>query len=236
MIPATDHEIATPRVPDMGGAAPIARVEKPPGPAEGTGVIEGFQLLPGKLDRSAQAALLAEVEAGIAAAPLYRPVTPTGKPMSVRMTNFGPLGWITDRAGYRYEPIHPATRAPWPAIPAILLELWAELASAHVPPDACLVNFYEVGAKMGAHQDRDEADFDYPVLSISLGDTAIFRIGGVARKDPSQSLRLHSGDVCLLSGPARLAYHGVDRVLAGTSSLLPGGGRLNLTLRRAAHL
>jgi alkylated DNA repair protein (DNA oxidative demethylase) len=153
--------------------------------------------------------------------------------MSVEMTSLGPLGWITDAGGYRYEPRHPITREPWPPIPPALLELWADVADPAVPPDACLVNLYRAGARMGLHRDSDEADLSVPVLSVSLGDTAIFRIGGPGRGDPSRSLRLSSGDVCVLAGDARLAYHGVDRILPGSSQLVPGGGRLNLTLRRA---
>lgn len=194
---------------------------------------EGFRLLPQRLGPEAQQALLAEVEARIAAAPLYRPITPGGKPMSVAMTNFGSLGWFTDAKGYRYQPTHPGTGAPWPDIPQALLDLWAELADPKVPPDACLVNLYGSEARMSLHQDRDEADFAYPVLSVSLGDTALFRIGGTRRSDPTTSVRLSSGDVCLLAGPARLAHHGIDRVIAGSSRLIPGGGRINLTLRRA---
>lgn len=178
---------------------------------------------------------MAEVSAGLAEAPPYRPVTPSGKPMSVRMSNFGPLGWITDDGGYRYEARHPVTGRLWPAIPERLLALWAEVADPDVPPDACLVNIYDPDARMGLHQDRDEADFRFPVLSVSLGDTAVFRIGGPTRKDPTRSIKLASGDVCLLSGEARLAFHGVDRILSGSSSLVPGGGRVNLTLRRATE-
>lgn len=194
---------------------------------------EGFRLLPQRLPPDAQAALLGEVLARIGDAPLYRPVTPGGKPMSVSMTNFGPLGWFTDAEGYRYQATHPLTGRPWPDIPQVLLDLWAELADPDVPPDACLVNLYGPEAKMGLHQDRDEADFRFPVLSVSLGDTAVFRIGGTRRSDPTGSLRLASGDVCLLAGPARLAHHGIDRVIAGSSRLIPQGGRINLTLRRA---
>ncbi|MFN3521433.1 MAG: alpha-ketoglutarate-dependent dioxygenase AlkB [Phenylobacterium sp.] len=196
--------------------------------------IEGFRLWPGRLGPGAQAALLDQVLAAMAEAPPYRPITPGGKPMSVEMTNLGPLGWVTDARGYRYAPRHPLTGEPWPPIPQALLDLWAELADAAAPPDACLVNLYREGARMGLHQDRDEADFSFPVLSISLGDTAVFRLGGLKRSDPTVSLRLASGDVCLLGGPARLAHHGIDRVIAGSSRLVPGGGRLNLTLRRAA--
>lgn len=194
---------------------------------------EGFRLLPGRLSQEAQAALVAEVLARLAAAPAYRPITPGGKPMSVTMSNFGARGWFTDAAGYRYQDRHPLTGEPWPAIPRALLDLWAELADPEVPPDACLVNLYGPGAKMGLHQDRDEADFRFPVLSVSLGDTAVFRIGGPKRSDPTRSIRLSSGDVCLLAGSARLAHHGIDRVIPGSSRLIPGGGRINLTLRRA---
>jgi alkylated DNA repair protein (DNA oxidative demethylase) len=193
----------------------------------------GFRLLPGKLDEAAQAALVAEVQAALERSPAYRPVTPGGQPMSVRMTNLGPLGWVTDAGGYRYEPRHPGTCDPWPPIPPALLELWDELAGAPAPPDACLVNLYGPEARMGLHRDSDEADFSFPVLSVSLGDTAIFRLGGPSRRDATRSFRLASGDVCLLSGEARLWFHGVDRILPGSSRLIPGGGRINLTLRRA---
>ena len=149
------------------------------------------------------------------------------------MTNLGPLGWVTDRErGYRYQEAHPVTARPWPAIPQVLLDLWAELADPQRPPDACLVNLYRDGARMGLHQDRDEVDHTAPVLSVSLGDTAIFRIGP-AEGGPTSTVRLASGDVCALAGEARLARHGIDRVLTGSSRLIPGGGRINLTLRRS---
>jgi len=195
---------------------------------------DGFRLWPGWFGPDQQRALAEAVFAAAALAPFVRQSTPGGKPMSVETTSFGALGWTTDARGYRYEPAHPQTRAPWPPIPRMLLDLWAELADPRVPPDACLANLYRGGARMGLHQDRDEADFGFPVLSVSLGDTAVFRLGGPARSDPTRSLRLASGDVCRLGGPARLAHHGVDRILAGSSRLIPGGGRLNLTLRRAA--
>ena len=194
----------------------------------------GFRLLPGRLSPQTQADLLAQVLARVDQAPLVHQVTPGGKPMSVAMTSLGSLGWTTDAAGYRYEPHHPVTGRPWPDIPQVLLDLWAELADPDVPPDACLINFYNAEAKMGLHQDRDEADLKFPVLSVSLGDTAVFRIGGVKRSDPTRSVKLASGDVCLLAGEARLFHHGVDRILAGSSRLIPSGGRINLTLRRAA--
>jgi alkylated DNA repair protein (DNA oxidative demethylase) len=154
--------------------------------------------------------------------------------MSVANSNLGPLGWVADERGYRYQSLHPQTRRPWPAMPETLLDLWRRFADPDGPPDACLVNLYRGEAKLGLHQDRDEADLEAPVLSISLGDTALFRLGGTRRGDPTRSFRLTSGDVCVLAGDARLAFHGVDRVIPGSSTLIPGGGRLNLTLRRAA--
>lgn len=195
--------------------------------------LEGFRLWPGALSPDEQAALRDEVMEAVEAAPFYRPTTRSGRPFSVAMSNLGPLGWVSDRGGYRYQPTHPATGAPWPPMPERLLELWSELTGWPEPPDACLVNLYGEGARMGLHQDLDEADRAAPVLSVSLGDTAVFRIGA-AEGGPTRSLRLASGDVCALTGPARLARHGIDRVLAGSSNLIPGGGRLNLTLRRAA--
>ncbi|MEW6123705.1 MAG: alpha-ketoglutarate-dependent dioxygenase AlkB [Pseudomonadota bacterium] len=188
---------------------------------------------PAYLDRPAQEALLAEVEAGLAVAPLFTPRMPrTGQPFSVRMSNFGPLGWVSDEAGYRYQPFHPETRAPWPAMPARLLDAWTALTGEAAPPEAALINWYAPDARMGLHQDRDEQDFTAPVLSLSLGDTALFRYGGTERRAPTRSIRLASGDALVLSGESRLAFHGVDRILPGTSTLLSEPGRFNLTLRR----
>lgn len=195
--------------------------------------LPGFHYWPGRLDEGAQVSLLAEIQTALETAPFYRPVTPGGQPFSVRMSNLGPLGWISDRSGYRYQPTHPETGRSWPPIPTALLDLWRDLADWPEPPDACLVNLYREDARMGLHQDRDEADQNAPVLSISLGDTAVFRIGPAGR-GPTRSLKLNSGDVCALAGPSRLARHGVDRLLTGSSRLIPGGGRINLTLRRAA--
>lgn len=195
--------------------------------------IRGLRYFPGLLDLDAQQSLVADLRKVVAAAPLYAPVTPGGRPMSVRMTSAGRLGWITDARGYRYEPRHPAGQ-PWPAIPPDVLALWHSLVGLPRKPDCCLVNFYGEGAKMGLHQDRDEGDFSFPVLSISLGDEALFRIGGTDRKDPTESFWLKSGDVLLMGGPARLAWHGIDRLRFRSSRLLPGGGRINLTLRVVA--
>jgi alkylated DNA repair protein (DNA oxidative demethylase) len=195
--------------------------------------IKGIRLWPGWLDRPAQEAMLADIRAVVAAAPLVAPVTPGGRQMSVRMTAAGRLGWVTDRKGYRYDPHHPQGMA-WPPIPTSVLDVWRALTGLDRDPDCCLVNFYAEGARMGLHQDRDEGDFSFPVLSISLGDEALFRIGGVERSAPTQSVWLRSGDVLLMGGAARLAWHGIDRIRPGSSTLLPKGGRLNLTLRVVA--
>jgi len=194
----------------------------------------GIRHIPAALDRASQEALVADIRAVVEQAPLFTPRMPrTGKPMSVRMTNCGELGWVTDKeGGYRYQRHHPETGTPWPAMPPALLELWRRFADHPAPPEACLVNFYEAGAKMGLHQDRDERDLSAPVLSVSLGDDCLFRVGGTARGDPTVSFRLESGDVVVLGGEGRLAFHGVDRIYPETSDLLKRGGRINLTLRR----
>ncbi len=195
----------------------------------------GISLWREKFSRPEQAQLLDEVLAKVESAPFYRPTMPgSGKSFSVEETNFGPLGWVSDKSGYRYQKFHPATAEPWPGIPETLIDLWREIAEAP-DPECCLVNFYRDGARMGLHQDRDEQALSAPVVSVSLGDEALFRIGGTTRKEPSQSLRLSSGDVVLFGGPARLAYHGIDRIRPGSSLLIPGGGRINLTLRRVTE-
>ncbi|MAP18832.1 MAG: alkylated DNA repair dioxygenase [Aurantimonas sp.] len=194
---------------------------------------KGVRHIPGHLSRGEQVALVDAVREVVAAAPLYRPEMPrTGKPLSVRMTNCGELGWVTDRSGYRYQPTHPVTGTPWPAIPPKLLEIWQDLAAFDHPPQACLVNFYEDTAKMGLHQDKDETDLSAPVVSVSLGDDCLFRVSETTRGGRTTSIRLHSGDVVVLGGEGRLAYHGVDRIYPATSTLLKKGGRINLTLRR----
>jgi alkylated DNA repair protein (DNA oxidative demethylase) len=195
---------------------------------------DGLRHLPGYLDAEAQRALVDDIRAVVDAAPLFVPEMPrTGKPMSVRMTNCGPLGWVTDRArGYRYQAEHPTTGKPWPAIPPRLLDIWTDVSGSALAPQACLVNFYGAEARMGLHQDRDEEDFDAPVVSVSLGDACLFRVGGLNRNDPTRSFRLESGDVVVIGGPSRLVFHGVDRIYPGTSTLLRNGGRINLTLRR----
>jgi alkylated DNA repair protein (DNA oxidative demethylase) len=192
--------------------------------------VAGVIVWPGWLSASAQAAMVEDIRAVVRAAPFFSPETPRGKKMSVRMTAAGEFGWISDRGGYRYAPRHPAG-GPWPAIPGSVLDVWRAVSGAARDPQCCLINWYDAAAKMGLHQDRDEADFDLPVVSISLGDDALFRVGGTERGGRTRSIWLKSGDVAVLGGAARLAYHGIDRVRPGSSTLLPKGGRINLTLR-----
>lgn len=206
---------------------------------EGTADFDGPELPPGcrlyrrHLNAGAQAALLEDIRAALAEATLFTPAMPwTGKSFSVRISNCGPLGWVSDKdGGYRYEAVHPLTGRSWPPIPERLLSLWAELASFPRDPEACLINYYSGKARLGLHRDEDEKDFSAPILSVSLGDSAIFRIGGRRRRDPAISVELRSGDVLLMGGESRLRYHGIDRVLPGTSGLLGEGGRINLTMR-----
>lgn len=206
---------------------------------------------PGFLDAVACARLAAELLAAFEAAPPYTPTMPrSGRPFSVRMTNCGPLGWVSDRAGYRYQPAHPETGAPWPPIPPTALAAWEALGGCAAPPQACLVNLYGPRARMGLHQDRDEEDFSAPVVSLSLGADALFRYGGLERFDPTRSLRLGHGDALVIGGPSRLIHHGIDRILPAAPGLFPGtdaplpetfarflapGGRCNLTLRRVTR-
>ncbi len=210
---------------------------------------------PGWLDAAAQRRLATELAAVCEAAPPYTPRMPrTDTPFSVRMTNCGPLGWVSDRAGYRYQPSHPETGKPWPAIPATALRAWEALGGYPAAPQACLVNLYDPGARMGLHQDRDEDDVSAPVVSLSLGATALFRYGGPKRSDPTRSIRLSSGDALVMGGASRLIHHGVDRLIAEPPGLfadaarpdeaglgdrlgrfLAPGGRCNLTLRRVTR-
>ena len=200
----------------------------------GMTALAGFRHLAGYFGPNQQLALLAGLRDVIRIAPLFVPHMPrTGKAFSVRMSNCGTLGWVSDRdGGYRYQATHPETGLPWPAMPPQLTDLWDEVADFRHRPEACLINYYSAGTRMGSHRDADEEDFAAPVVSVSLGDDAVFHVGGVGRRDAKQRLTLRSGDVVVLGGEARLAYHGIDRVLSGTSTLLDEGGRLNLTLRR----
>lgn len=204
-------------------------------------IVPGARLYRGFLDPAAQDRLAREIEVVVARAPLFTPKMPrTGKEFSVRMTNCGPLGWVSDQErGYRYQPTHPVTGEPWPAMPETLFRIWERLADYPFPPEACLVNYYGPKAQMGLHQDRDEADLAAPIISVSLGAACRFRLGGTRRTDSTLTFALTSGDVLVLGGPARLCFHGVDRILrepsAGSEApLLAGGGRINLTLRRVS--
>lgn len=192
--------------------------------------MNGIEVFQAMLSPQEQDALLEDLRAVIRKAPLFRPVTARGTPMSVRMTSAGRVGWVSDWAGYRYQPLHPDGML-WPAIPDRILDLWCRLVSETRMPDCCLINFYGEGARMGLHQDRDEADFSWPVLSVSLGDEGLFRVGGTIRGGKTSSVWLTSGDVVRMGGDARLAFHGVDRIRFGSSRLLPRGGRINLTMR-----
>jgi DNA oxidative demethylase len=200
--------------------------------------IDGVTFRPGHFDAAAQRALLIEIQEVLRVAPYFQPTMPrTGKPFSVSMSNCGVLGWVSDKTGgYRYQATHPVTGRPWPLMPQALVDLWGEVAGYPHPAEACLINYYDTGSnaatRMGSHVDRDEADFTAPVVSVSLGDDAVFHFGGLARTDPKSRVTLRSGDVLSFGGPARLCHHGVDRVVAGTSTLLPAGGRINLTMRR----
>ena len=189
-----------------------------------------FAIHKGYLGPAEQAAVAADIAHVSEAAPFFAPLTPWGKPMSVRMTSAGRYGWYTDRKGYRYIDRHPEGGA-WPPVPESILSVWRALVSPRRMPDCCLVNWYGPKARMGMHRDADEADFSWPVLSISLGDSAVFRMGGRERGDPTTSVLLDSGDVVVFGGAARLAYHGIDRIRSGSSTLLPEGGRINLTCR-----
>jgi len=194
----------------------------------------GLTYVPGYLDRVQQEALLAELRSILEDAPLYQATMPrSGKPLSVRMSNCGPLGWYTDRAkGYRYETAHPLTGRPWPAMPALALKAWDDLAETDAPAQACLINYYDAQAKMGLHQDRDEKALATAVVSLSLGDSCHYRFGGATRQGPTKTIKLESGDALVLGGGSRMAFHGVDKILPGSSTLLAEGGRFNLTLRR----
>lgn len=197
-------------------------------------VPDGFAHYPLYFDHAAQLALMKAVQAGVKIAPFFQPTMPrTGAPLSVVMSNFGPLGWVTDKdKGYRYEAAHPITGSPWPALPQILQDLWDDVSGYGAAPEACLVNWYRQDTKMGLHVDQDEQDVSAPVVSVSLGDPAMFRLGGQKRGGPTQGIKLFSGDVVVLGGAARLCYHGISKVDFGQSALVPRGGRINLTMRR----
>jgi len=192
--------------------------------------VRGVEILKSHLGKTAQEAMIDALRPVLKAAPLFSPDTPYGKQMSVRMTSAGQYGWFSDRSGYRYETQHP-NGALWPAIPDPIMDIWRATAGVDRAPECCLINYYGEGARMGLHQDKDEADFSWPVVSVSLGDDGMFRIGNTTRGGKTESIWLNSGDVVVMGGPARLIYHGVDRIRFRSSTLLPKGGRINLTLR-----
>ncbi len=194
-------------------------------------ILRGASIWQGWLDRDAQSMMLQDIRDVVRKAPLLRPITPRGQAMSVRMSAAGRFGWVSDSGGYRYSEQHPQTGTPWPEIPHSVMAVWTALSGYHRPPECCLVNFYDSQARMGMHQDRDEQDFDAPVVSISLGEKGLFRIGNHTRGGKTDSLWLNSGDVVVMGGDARLRYHGIDRIQPGSSTLMPNGGRVNLTLR-----
>ena len=192
--------------------------------------VREFKIYHEYLDQDAQIALVEEVRACLKHAPLFQPVTPRGTPMSVRMSAAGQFGWVSDRKGYRYEAKHPSG-VSWPEMPKRVLDLWRTLVPSARLPECCLINWYSDAAKMGMHQDRDETDMSQPVVSVSLGDDALFRMGNATRGGKTDSVWLRSGDLVVMEGSARMAYHGVDRVRPHSSTLLRNGGRINLTLR-----
>ena len=197
-------------------------------------IAPGAVLLRGYACDSDQALLQAFAEV-TTSAPLRHLITPGGYTMSVAMTNCGPLGWVSDRRGYRYQPHDPVSGAPWPAMPALWRELARRAAAAagyaDFQPDACLINSYQPGAKLSLHQDKDEKDLDAPIVSVSLGLPAIFQFGTAKRSDRPLRLRLAHGDVAVWGGPSRLAYHGIAPLEAGEHPLT-GPRRINLTFRK----
>ena len=182
------------------------------------------------------AALVEAIERVVAAAPFRRMVTPGGYTMSIAMSNCGPLGWVTDRSGYRYTTTDPTTDRPWPPLPAVFRDVATRAAEAagfaRFEPDACLVNRYEPGTRLSMHQDRNERDFSAPIVSVSLGLPAVFLFGGARRQDRPRRVRLESGDVVVWGGPTRLAFHGVAPLPDGEHPLT-GRHRFNLTFRTA---
>ena len=179
--------------------------------------------------------LVEEVARIAQSAPFRHLVTPGGYTMSVAMTNCGRVGWVSDRTGYRYDPVDPDTGASWPAMPGPFHDLAARAAAEagfpHYDPDACLINRYIAGAKLGLHQDRDEKDAWAPIVSVSLGLPAVFLWGGKHRSNPVRRLLVESGDIAVWGGPARFVYHGVAPLKDGQHSLT-GAVRINLTFRK----
>ncbi len=196
---------------------------------EGAALLRGFA-------KPVEAELIAALGEIVEAAPFRHMSTPGGHRMSVAMTNCGRFGWVTDLSGYRYDRIDPESGKPWPPMLPVFVELAqraaAEAGFSAFAPDACLINRYEPGARMSLHQDKDEADFAAPIVSVSLGLPAIFLFGGLKRSDRPRRFRLEHGDVVVWGGPARLAFHGVAPLADGEHGVM-GRRRINLTFRRA---
>lgn len=192
----------------------------------------GATIWKGFLDRMAQDAMVADLRRVGSTAPFRHYMTPGGRKMTVKMSGAGEVAWMSGRSGYGYASYQP-DGASWPDIPECILNVWKAVTDVKRLPDSCLINFYGDGAKMALHQDRDETETQWPVVSISLGDDALFRLGGLSRSDRTKSIWLTSGDVAVLSGRSRLAFHGIERTKFASSTLLPSGGRLNVTLRVA---
>jgi alkylated DNA repair protein (DNA oxidative demethylase) len=212
---------------DLFDAVPDAPSQEPMG--EGAVLLRGFA-------RDNVSDLIEDLLAVIAQAPFRHMVTPGGHTMSVAMINCGAVGWVTDSDGYRYSPVDPKTNQPWPAMPALFRQLAEQAAAtagfAGFVPDACLINRYTSGAKMSLHQDKDETDFDAPIVSVSLGLPATFLFGGLKRSDTPRRFRLSHGDVVVWGGPSRLAYHGIAPLMKGSHAVM-GTQRINLTFRKA---
>jgi DNA oxidative demethylase len=211
---------------DLFNEGVAARVEPL---AEGAVLLRGFAAADATV-------LIREVERIAAKAPFRHMTTPGGQKMSVAMTNCGPLGWVSDRKGYRYDPVDPASTEQWPLMPAAFLRLAVDAAAAAgfemFEPDACLINRYEPGTKLSLHQDRDEGDLTAPIVSVSLGLPAVFLFGGLSRSDRPRRIRVESGDIAVWGGPARLTFHGIAPLADGEHPLT-GRCRINLTFRKA---
>lgn len=190
----------------------------------------GLDYFPNYLSDQQIEILLQDIECALQQAPLFKPTMPkTGKEFSVKMSNMGKMGWVSDQtAGYRYQSYHPTTKKPWPKISDNILDIWHDITNLKTLPDCCLINDYNMNAKMGLHVDNDEEDFSYPVLSISIGNSALFRFGGTKRSDKTKSIKLHHGDVLMMSQESRLIYHGIDKIYPSHRF----NNRINLTLRK----
>lgn len=197
----------------------------------------GMKVLRGRLNRADQEAVLRSALKIAETAPFYTPTMRDGTPFRVEITSAGDVGWTSDDRGFRYVRKHPGNETPWPVIPARIIWL-AKAVSEEAgfrgfDPDTCLVNLYRKDGKLGIHRDDDERDKEAPIVSVSLGDSCVFRFGGTSKSDPFTNWTLLSGDIVVFGGPSRLAWHGVTKIMRGTSDLVPGGGRVNLTIRKA---